>query len=149
MRVAARLNLGARCPFGIWNDLNARDGTSCSLRIEEGGRECKPGGRRRTRSATLTTLTCGSGRPSPFGGRTSTLCAASCASSGLSASGDADTPKGDHGRPVDVSKGLRAALRRLRARAGEAALRHSDGSKGQLFPANRRFPGLGPKPETY
>jgi integrase len=48
---------------------------------------------------------------------------------------ETDTPKSGHGRTVDVSKGLRVALRRLRAKAGEAALRRGDGTRDWLFPA--------------
>ena len=53
----------------------------------------------------------------------------------LGPSGGTDSPKSGHGRTVDLSNGACAVLRRLRARAGEAALRRGDGSMSWLFPA--------------
>jgi integrase len=54
----------------------------------------------------------------------------------LGLEGETDTPKSGHGRTVDVSQGLRAALRRLRAQASAAALRRGETSLGWLFPAS-------------
>jgi integrase len=63
----------------------------------------------------------------------------------LGPSGETGAPKSGHGRTVDLSKGLRAVLRRLRARAGEGALRRGEGSPAWLFPttgATRSMPHI-------
>ncbi len=54
---------------------------------------------------------------------------------GLGPSRDPDTPKSGHGRTVELSRGMCAVLRRLRARAGEAAFRAGARRASWLFPA--------------
>ena len=57
----------------------------------------------------------------------------------LGPSGETDTPKSGHGRTVDLSTTLRAALRRLRATAREAALAKGK-DLGWLFPTDDDAP---------
>jgi len=62
----------------------------------------------------------------------------------LGPAGEVDTPKSGHGRTVDLSNGLRLALRHLRAGAGEASLKVGTGPRGWLFPtaAGRPMPHI-------